>query len=53
MEVDNHRDAGFGLDAQREQGKTPLEGHSFCAGGAQPPWGPDVLAFLRETMGGR
>jgi dienelactone hydrolase len=34
-------------------GKTAMEGHSFCQGGPQPPWGPDVLAFLRETMGGR
>lgn len=31
-------------------GKTQEEGHSFCMGGFSPPWGPDVLAFLGETM---
>jgi carboxymethylenebutenolidase len=35
------------------KGKTSMEGHSFCQGGPQPPWGSDVLAFLRETMDGR
>jgi hypothetical protein len=32
-------------------GTTPKEGHAFCAGGASPPWGDEVLAFLAETMG--
>lgn len=27
-------------------GITPEEGHAFCHGGASPPWGDDVLAFL-------
>ena len=32
-------------------GKTAEEGHSFGYLGSQL-WGPDVIAFLRETMGG-
>lgn len=32
-------------------GTTAEEGHAFCAGGEHPPWGDEVLAFLRETMG--
>jgi dipeptidyl aminopeptidase/acylaminoacyl peptidase len=31
-------------------GSTPQEGHSFCAGGPDPPWGGEVLAFLNEAM---
>ena len=31
-------------------GTTHEEGHHFCAGGANPPWGDEVLAFLREAM---
>jgi dienelactone hydrolase len=31
-------------------GKTPEEGHAFCGGGESPPWGDEVLAFLREAM---
>ena len=30
-------------------GSTPEEGHHFCYGGSQPPWGEEVLAFLRES----
>jgi carboxymethylenebutenolidase len=32
-------------------GTTHEEGHAFCAGGEHPPWGPEVIAFLNETMG--
>jgi dienelactone hydrolase len=32
-------------------GTTHADGHAFCAGGAHPPWGDEVLAFLEETMG--
>jgi hypothetical protein len=28
-------------------GTTHEEGHAFCRGGASPPWGEEVLAFLR------
>ena len=31
-------------------GATALDGHTFCNGSADPRWGPDVLAFLRDTM---
>jgi carboxymethylenebutenolidase len=31
-------------------GSTALDGHTFCNGSADPAWGPDVLAFLRDTM---
>jgi carboxymethylenebutenolidase len=31
-------------------GNTNQEGHAFSAGGAAPPWGPDVLAFLESAM---
>jgi carboxymethylenebutenolidase len=31
------------------KGTTPMDGHSFCAGGPAPPWGPDVLGFLRDN----
>ena len=31
-------------------GKTVLDGHTFCNGSADPPWGPEVLDFLRATM---
>jgi carboxymethylenebutenolidase len=31
-------------------GSGPQDGHGFCVGGVDPPWGPDVLAFLGETM---
>jgi carboxymethylenebutenolidase len=30
-------------------GTTPEEGHAFCAGGMKPPWGEDVIAFLRKN----
>jgi hypothetical protein len=33
-------------------GTTAMEGHGFCRGGEAPAWGDEVLAFLRETMGG-
>lgn len=29
-------------------GATAEEGHAFCSGGMQPPWGDDVIAFLAE-----
>jgi carboxymethylenebutenolidase len=29
-------------------GSTAEEGHAFCSGGMQPPWGDDVIAFLAE-----
>lgn len=32
-------------------GTSAEDGHAFCAGGSKPPWGDDVLAFLRESMG--
>ena len=32
-------------------GHTPMEGHGFCTGGKNPPWGDDVLAFLADTIG--
>jgi len=32
-------------------GHTPMEGHGFCMGGKNPPWGEDVLAFLADAMG--
>lgn len=32
-------------------GTSAEDGHSFCAGGEHPPWGDEVLAFLREAMG--
>jgi dienelactone hydrolase len=31
-------------------GATHADGHAFCTGGKNPPWGEDVLAFLREAM---
>jgi dienelactone hydrolase len=34
-------------------GRSPAEGHGFCVGGLNPAWGPDVLAFLDETMSKR
>jgi dienelactone hydrolase len=34
-------------------GVTHEEGHGFCGGGANPPWGDEVLAFLGEAMKGR
>jgi carboxymethylenebutenolidase len=30
-------------------GSTREEGHHLCWGGARPPWGDDVLEFLRES----
>lgn len=33
-------------------GTTAADGHHFCAGGDSPPWGNDVLDFLRAPMGG-
>jgi dienelactone hydrolase len=30
-------------------GSTPEDGHHFCAGGQNPAWGDDVLAFVREN----
>jgi dienelactone hydrolase len=30
-------------------GTSPTEGHHLCAGGAQPVWGDDVLAFLTQN----
>jgi len=32
------------------RGSTPDEGHGFCRGGERPPWGEEVLAFLKEAM---
>ena len=29
-------------------GTTPREGHRFCMGAVNPPWGDDVLAFLHQ-----
>jgi hypothetical protein len=29
-------------------GSTAEDGHAFCAGGMQPPWGDDVIAFLAD-----
>ncbi|HMI82761.1 MAG TPA: dienelactone hydrolase family protein [Polyangiaceae bacterium] len=34
-------------------GTTHEEGHGFCKGGEAPPWGPDVLDFLAQTMPAR
>jgi pimeloyl-ACP methyl ester carboxylesterase len=34
-------------------GVTHEEGHSFCTGGRNPPWGAEVIAFLEEAMRGR
>jgi carboxymethylenebutenolidase len=31
-------------------GATAMDGHTFCNGRRDPPWGPEVLDFLRETM---
>ena len=31
-------------------GATAMDGHMFCMGSVDPPWGPEVLDFLRETM---
>lgn len=30
-------------------GTTPREGHRFCMGDVNPPWGDDVLAFLHQN----
>jgi carboxymethylenebutenolidase len=30
-------------------GTTPKEGHHFCIGDEHPPWGDDVLAFLKQS----
>jgi dipeptidyl aminopeptidase/acylaminoacyl peptidase len=32
------------------KGSTPKDGHGFCMGGREPPWGDEVLAFLHENM---
>ncbi len=32
------------------KGTTAMDGHGFCMGGEDPPWGDEVLGFLRETM---
>jgi hypothetical protein len=32
------------------KGKTAQDGHSFCRGGTNPPWGDEVLAFLTGSM---
>ncbi len=34
-------------------GTTSAEGHAFCTGGANPPWGDAVLAFLKDAASGR
>jgi dipeptidyl aminopeptidase/acylaminoacyl peptidase len=34
-------------------GTTTEEGHDLCAGGPSPPWGDEVLVFLREAMDAR
>jgi dienelactone hydrolase len=31
-------------------GVTHEDGHGFCGGGTNPPWGDEVLAFLGEAM---
>jgi dienelactone hydrolase len=31
-------------------GTTHEDGHGFCTGGDSPPWGDEVLQFLREAM---
>jgi dienelactone hydrolase len=31
-------------------GTSAQDGHAFCAAGEHPPWGDEVLTFLRETM---
>jgi carboxymethylenebutenolidase len=31
-------------------GATATDGHMFCMGSVDPPWRPEVLDFLRETM---
>jgi len=31
-------------------GTTHEDGHGFCRGGRNPPWGDEVLAFLRDAM---
>ncbi len=31
------------------KGSTPEEGHSFCMGGMDPPWGDEVLAFFAKN----
>ena len=31
-------------------GVTRDEGHGFCGGGENPPWGEEVLAFLSESQ---
>jgi dipeptidyl aminopeptidase/acylaminoacyl peptidase len=30
-------------------GTSAMDGHHFCAGGPNPPWGAEVLQFLSET----
>jgi dienelactone hydrolase len=34
-------------------GSSSFEGHSFCMGGGETQWGPEVLDFLQTTMGHR
>jgi dienelactone hydrolase len=34
-------------------GSGPEDGHAFCAGGAEPPWGDEVVAFLKDAMRAR
>lgn len=34
-------------------GTTHEEGHAFCAGGISPPWGDEVIEFLRGPMTAR
>nr|UXE44639.1 hypothetical protein Hi04_10k_c2877_00007 [uncultured bacterium] len=34
-------------------GSSAKEGHGFCMGGAAPPWGEEVLAFLQENLPAR
>ncbi len=40
----------FRLKIFPPQGTTKEEGHAFCLGGSSPPWGSEVLGFLRETL---
>lgn len=32
------------------RGTTAMDGHAFCLGGTNPPWGVEVLAFLTDAM---
>jgi carboxymethylenebutenolidase len=39
-----------GMHVFPPNGTSHEDGHAFCVGGERPPWGDEVLAFLREAM---